>query len=46
MLRGTTNRGLSELLSAGCSTPESEGIVKVSLAWPYNADSAGLKKVT
>ena len=29
---------------AGCSTPESEVIVEVSLAHPYNADSAGLAR--
>ena len=34
------------MLSAGCSTPESEIIVEVTLAQPYNADSAGLEKGT
>ena len=32
------------MLSAGCATPESEVIVEVFLAHPYDADSAGLEK--
>ena len=35
-----------EVLSAGCATTESEVIVEVSLAHPYNAGSAGREKGT
>ncbi len=40
------NVGIRQALSAGCAMPESEVIVEVSLAHPFNADSAGLKKGT
>jgi hypothetical protein len=38
------NVGIREVLSARCATPESEVIVEVSLAHPYNAGSAGHKE--